>query len=103
MEVLEPKDGPSAIAISRAYTRGVGGRTPLMQVPGNELYRQAVGAFTAAELLAAVKLDLKFTPSKRLYREIIRRDLWELALGYPILIRHCEIFLEARSSCRRHP
>lgn len=95
---VRPIVAPSAQAISRAYLRGVGGRTPLMMVPGNELYQQPIGAYTSEELLAAVKYNFKFSPSKRLYREVISRNLWELALSYPMCLEHAVYFLEIVTS-----
>ena len=98
----DPRTGPSTVAINRAYCRGIGGRTPLMLIPDHEIYRQPFGAFTTAELLAAVKYTLRFAPCKRLWWEVIRRDLWELALSYPLRIRHCEYFLEVVTSAPYH-
>jgi hypothetical protein len=64
-----------------------------MEVPSHELYRQPFGSFTPLELLAAVKYNLRFNPCKRLYQEVVRRDLWKIALGYPLLIKHASYFL----------
>lgn len=85
---------PSSVEISRAYSRGVAGRTPLMLVPGNELYLQPLAAMTDAELLGAVKANVKFAPCKRLYQQVIRRGIWQQALTYPLLLGHARYFLE---------
>src|ERR1022692_2416680 len=85
---------PSSVEISRAYSRGVAGRKPMMLVPGPELYRQPLGAMTDAELLGAIKANIRFAPCKRLYQQVIRRGIWEQALGYPLLLEHARYFLE---------
>jgi hypothetical protein len=65
-----------------------------MLVPGHELYLQPFGAMTDAELLGAVQHNGKFAPCKRLYQQVIRRGIWELALAYPLLLEHARYFLD---------
>jgi len=85
---------PSSVEISRVYSRGAGGRRPLILVPGHELYLQPLSAMIDAELLAVAKHNFRFAPCKRLYQQIIRRGIWEWALRYPLLLVHARCFLE---------
>jgi hypothetical protein len=55
-----------------------------------------------AELLGVVQHNFKFAPCKRLYQQIIRRGIWELALRYPLLLVHAQCFLEVAERAPYH-
>jgi hypothetical protein len=91
---------PSKREIRNALTKGVGGRPPLLDWSREDIKRHHPAKLSDAEILVMWDRFGKFEPRPLLYRELIRRGLWRVALRDRIHIDKARCFIDELQHAR---
>jgi hypothetical protein len=91
---------PSKRDIRNALTRGVGGRPPLLNWSREDVRRYHPAKLSDAEILVMWNRFGKFEPRPLLYRELIQRGLWRVALQGYVHMDQARCFIEELQHAR---